>query len=192
MRKVIQFLFLFICIAVVIGVYEFFHYPIPNNATSIEQHLRKWESKGTVNGPKPIDIRDIRQIDDSDTYVALYTIPGDKEGMAVLKEGWSKRLRIEVSTKTSNLVEYEDLHTNKGTYALFIGKNPSKQIHRVKASLVNDNYTFEVNVPKEEYFVLYKKVPKYVKETFPAETTLLNSEGDDITVKEYMDQELRE
>ncbi|MBY6085517.1 hypothetical protein KUV92_04130 [Priestia flexa] len=192
MRKFKRLLVLIILIGAIVGGIEFLRYPIHSNAKDVEEHIRKWKGMGDINGSKKLDIREIQKISSSDTYVALFTIPGSGEGMAILKEGWSKRLRIEVMTKMNNLVEYDDIHTNKGAYALFLGKNPSKQIHRVKASLVNDNYTFDIKVPKGEYFISYQPVPKYVEKPFPADLILLNNSGDDITVKEYMDQELRE
>ncbi|MCM3020594.1 hypothetical protein ABIC37_002664 [Priestia megaterium] len=192
MRKIKRLLFLFICIAVVIVAYEMIRYPIENNAASVQQHLRNWEHKESIDGSAKITLQDFKRVAHSNTYIALFSIPGDKEGMAVLKQGWNKRLRIEVSTKMSNLVDYDDIHTNKGTYALFTGTNRSKQIERVKAALVHDTYTIDAAVPKSDYFVLYEKIPSHIKHPFPATTTLLDKAGDDITVKEFMDQELRE
>jgi hypothetical protein len=57
---------------------------------------------------------------------------------------------------------------------------------------VHDTYTIDAAVPKSDYFVLYEKIPSHIKHPFPATTTLLDKAGDDITVKEFMDQELRE
>ena len=86
MRKIKRLLFLFICIAVVIVAYEMIRYPIENNAASVQQHLRNWEHKESIDGSAKITLQDFKRVDHSNTYIALFSIPGDKEGMGVLME----------------------------------------------------------------------------------------------------------
>ncbi|MBM7703951.1 hypothetical protein [Metabacillus iocasae] len=169
--------------------YQYIQYQVPNKAKEIEQGLMKWENRDNKQEQIQLKIQDIQQIGASNTYIALYAFPNELGGYAILKKGWNQKFKIVVSSRVNNLVDYDGIETSNGLYGIFVGRNPSNEIHRLKARLSKDNYSFDLQVPKNDYFILYEEISEDVKQPFPADITLLNAEGDDVTLQTWIKQQ---
>ncbi|WP_110114441.1 hypothetical protein [Bacillus sp. CGMCC 1.16541] len=176
-------------VGIVIVAYQYIQYQIPYEVKAIEQELTHWENRDNTREQIDLKVQDFQQVGNSNTYIALYALPNEIGGYAILKKGWNQKLKIVVSSRVNNLVDYDDIETNKGLYGIFVGQNPNNDIYRLKARLPEDNYSFDLRVPNTDYFILYEKITEEVKRTFPADITLLNAEGDDVTLQTWMKQQ---
>lgn len=138
-------------------------FTIVNNSKEIQKHLTVWQNRGMeVLNPTLIKVE---HLGETDTYVALFENNTGDLGIATLKKGSNDKLKIlnthYGSTYDVNFARYLGIHSNKGNYGIIFGKNPTKDMHSIRAELMDDNTTkFTVLIPEEEYFIVTKQLPE--------------------------------
>lgn len=179
MRKKVLYVILFI---MVIGfgytLFYFNQYSIEDERASIEANLMEWQNKGNEKEIK-FDILKVTQIDDTNSYIALFETTDKNIGYTHLLKGWNGKYKIEQSGWGTNIASYQDLKTNKGMYGILVGKNPDLQIDHIIAESAEENFSFTSTVSKDETFLVYEKLPSDLKSTFLPNVTLYD-EGQNI------------
>ncbi|WEG14454.1 hypothetical protein PU629_08900 [Pullulanibacillus sp. KACC 23026] len=139
-------------------------YPVAINQKDIQQNLTNWGNRGdTKTNPK---LMNTVHLGKSNTYIAYFKNQSNGYlGIAVMKEGPNKHLRIVNSHYGSNQVKYYGVNTNKGNYGIIIGNNADGLSHYVQAELEDQSFKFKVQVPKKDDFIVVKKLPKGIGKT---------------------------
>lgn len=133
-------------------------YPITTDRKDIQQNLTNWGNRGdTKTNPKLINTV---HLGNSNTYLAYFKNQSGYLGIAIMKEGPNKHLRIVRSKYGSNQPRYYSVKTNKGVYGIIIGKNTDGLVHSIRAESFNHSFKFKVKVPQKNDFIVVKKLPK--------------------------------
>lgn len=156
-------------------------YPITNNPKDIQHNLTSWQNRGKrILNPTLIKVEHLGK---SDTYVAFFrNQSGDLGdlGIATMKEGPNKKLRILNSHYGGGIARYDGVKTNKGNYGIVTGKNPNKQIHSIQVVLQDDSLKYKVQVPEDTYFIIVKKLPKGISSKNFADLYLFDKKNKEI------------
>ncbi|GGI17787.1 hypothetical protein [Gottfriedia solisilvae] len=175
MKKTIIF-FIFI-ILVGYGIYNISQFTVENNKSSIQTNVKMFINRGEVRKLNP-HIIDIEQIGESNSFIALFQLNNSSMGFAHLEKGLNNKMKILTTTYgDDNKVSYSDIKTNNGKYIAIIGINKGLNIDHITTKLMYEKYTYNVNVSNEEYFIKYKKLPRKLKDTFPADLILYDKKG---------------
>ncbi|WP_336881111.1 hypothetical protein [Priestia koreensis] len=136
-------------------------YPILNNTGDIEKNVVLWQNRGGDVDPTLIKVEHLGK---SNTYVAFLKNRTGEIGIAILKEGPNKNLRIHTTSYGKNdaayYVQYYGVNTNKGNYGIIVGKDPTNKFSFIRAELMGDRFAYTVQVPKKDYFFFVNKLPK--------------------------------
>jgi len=129
---------------------------------------------------KELKLGEIVRIGNSNTIIVLVR---NKKwlGFAKFIKGWNGNLTYIGTNIGNSTVTYQKLSTNKGTFFLLVGKNPTLTIHNIKALLMNESYSFNSEVSNERYFLNYVKLPGDIEYAIPAKLTYYDKKGNDIT-----------
>lgn len=168
-------------LAVLLLLFAFYitvEYPIEKENEAIEKHVIEWVSR-SQHIPEP-QLKNVMHLGSSDTYIAFYTI-GTNTAIAVLKEGINGKLKIVQSSTGNSVASYESIETNEGYYGAVRGRNPGNQIRSLKVEVQSTFIQFELNVPKQPYFVLVKKLPDEIKEQTYGDLFFFNQENEPFT-----------
>ncbi|MDR7002998.1 hypothetical protein [Neobacillus niacini] len=153
-------------------------YTITNNRKDIQQNLTYWGNRGdTITNPKLINTVHLGK---SNTYIAFFINQSGYLGVAVMKEGPNKHLRITSSGYGSNQPKYYGVNTNNGKYGIIIGKNADGLVHSIRAELEDQSFKFRVKVPQKKYFIVVKKLPKGKVKTIFADLYLFDKNNKEI------------
>ncbi|MFF2449626.1 hypothetical protein ACFVSW_21520 [Neobacillus sp. NPDC058068] len=186
MRKPIIVLFILIIGIILIGwAAKTIHtsnveakYSTPNNLKDIQQDLTNWQNRGDEE--HNTTLIKVVHLGKSDTYIAFFNSESDVLGIATMKEGPNKKLRIVNSQYGDGIVKYYGVNTDKGSYGIVIGKSLDKQIHFIRVELQNDPLKFTVQVPEDDYFITVKKLPKGVSSKKFADLYLFDKNNKEI------------
>lgn len=133
-------------------------YPIAKNESDIQRHLTSWQNRGGEGlNPKLLEVE---HIENTDTYIAFFENQDGQMGVGILKEGANKKLKINNSYHGTGEIKYYWAKTDRGYYGIIYGRNTNKQVHTIKAVAQDNTYSFTVQMPKEEYFMVNKKLQK--------------------------------
>ncbi|MGM7684685.1 hypothetical protein ACSVDA_21490 [Cytobacillus sp. Hm23] len=154
-------------------------YQVENTHESIESSLKDWLNRSQKRQSNPTPIKNPTliekfKLDDTSTHIGLFQLENDNIGYVRLIEGLNGKLKIAGAGHGTNDFKYREIETNKGLYAILIGKNPEKKIDNILVNLMFENYNFNVDVPTEELFVRYHKFSETLDTPFPAEYTLFD------------------
>lgn len=169
-----KWMYIISCLVVIGFGYTLFYsnqYSVEDNRASIHTDLTTWENRASVEKIE-INILKVIQIDDTNSHVVLFETAEKHMGYAQLLKGWNGKFKIIQSGSGTNIVSYHDLKTNQGTYGILIGKNLDLQIDHIiaKSEFTDEDFSFTSSIPKDETFLVYKKLPSDLKETFLAIT----------------------
>lgn len=153
-------------------------YPIEKENDAVKKHLTEWASR--FQHIPDLQLKKVMHLGSSDTYIAFYTI-GTNTAIAVLKEGLNGKLKIVQSSTGNSMASYESIETNEGYYGAVKGRNPDHQIRSLKVNVQNTSIQFELDIPKQPYFVLVKKLPDEIKEQTYGDLFFFNQENDPFT-----------
>lgn len=162
--------------------YVFFYmdqYPIKSDKASVQAELAEWQSNGD-DTKFEFKTLEIVQLDDTNSHIAIFETSNRNVGYAHLIQGWNGNFRIEQSQWGTTPVSFHDLKTNKGTYGLVTGQNQGLEIDHIKAESSDRQFSFTSTLPQEETFLVYKKLPSNLKNTFLPHITLYNQNGEDL------------
>ncbi|MBD8015130.1 MULTISPECIES: hypothetical protein [Planococcus] len=165
-----KLLFALLCILVIGVGYTVFYvnqYSVKDNRASILADLTTWESRGSEEEIE-IKILKMTQINHTTSYVVLFETADKYVGYAHLLKGWNGQFKIVESGAGTNIVKYRDLKTNQGVYGILAGKNPDLQIDHItaKSEFTDEDFSFTSPIPEDATFLVYKKLPEDLKETF--------------------------
>jgi hypothetical protein len=153
-------------------------YPISNRSKDIQQNLLGWQNReGAFN---PTTLIKVVHLGKSDTYIAYFKHQSGVFGIATMKEGPNKKLRIVNSNYGDGIARYNGVHTDKGNYGIVIGKNPNKEIHSIRVELQNDSFKYKLQVPENDYFIIVKKLPKGISSKYFADLYLFDKNKKEI------------
>ncbi|ANU27059.1 hypothetical protein [Planococcus versutus] len=163
-----KLLFTLLCILVIGVGYTIFYvnqYSVKDNRASILADLTTWESRGSE---EEIKILKMTQINHTTSYVVLFETADKYVGYAHLLKGWNGQFKIVESGAGTNSVKYRDLKTNQGVYGILAGKNPDLQIDHItaKSAFTDEDFSFTSPISEDATFLVYKKLPEDLKETF--------------------------
>lgn len=164
-KTMILFIFL---ILIGYSIYYNRQYNVKYNKQSIQKYVKTSLNFGEDSKMNPIII-DVEQLGDSNTVIATFKLSTTQNGYAVLKKGLNKKMKIVRTRYGNGKVAYSGIETNKGKYGLLTGINVGLKVDHVTVKLLNHDYFFIADVPMEKYFIIYKKLPKEIKEPFPAD-----------------------
>lgn len=154
-------------------IFYFNQYDIEDREMSIHSGLVKWTDRSSETATE-LRILEITRISDTSSHIVLFETADKNIGYAHLLKGWNGKYKIELSGWGTNFVSYQDIKTNKGTYAIMAGKNPYLQIDHVIAESPKEEFSFTVNTSHSKTFLAYKKLPNQLKETFLADINFYN------------------
>lgn len=165
-----KWMYVILCTVIIGFGYTLFYsnqYSVGDNRASIHADLTTWENRGSQE-KNEISILKVTQIDDTNSHVVLFETAHKHLGYAQLLKGWNGKFKIIQSGSGTNMVSYHDLKTNQGTYGILMGKNLDFQIDYIiaKSEFTDEDFSFTSNIPKDEKFLVYKKLPSDLKETF--------------------------
>lgn len=169
-KKILYILSLLIIIGLGYALFYFNQYSIKEDETAIHSALTKWDNRGT-DVETEIDILKTVQLDNTRSSIVLYETPDKNIGYAQLIKGWNGKYKIHQSGWGTNTVSYNDVKTNDGVYGVLVGKNPDLKIDHIVAKSNDGDFSFTSQIPKEETFAVYEKLPTDLKETFLPDIT---------------------
>ncbi len=161
-RKKNFYLALSILLVIVCAGYTMFYssyYDIEDNTESIHLGLSEW-----MNGN--VEILKVTQLDKSSTYIVLFERDDKYTGFAHMKKGWNGRFVIKMSGEGEGGQRYNEIKTNKGLYAILVGRNVDLNIDHI-TYYNHPDYEFTSSVSTEETFLKYKKIPNNLAGTYP-------------------------
>ena len=133
-------------------------YPIEKNESEIQRYLTIWQNRGD-EALNPSLLK-VEHIGDTDTYIAFFENRDGLMGVGTLKEGANKQLKITNTHFGTGEIRYDKAKTESGYYGVVYGRNEGKQVRLIKAIAHDKSFSFTVQIPSEEYFMVYKKLPK--------------------------------
>lgn len=154
-------------------LYYFSQHNIENDNVSIQTGLRDWLNRGRVEDISP-NVLEVVRLDNSNSYIVLFQLENNNMGYSQLIKGLNGKFKILRAGYGTNVVSYKDIETNKGMYGILVGYNPNFKIDHLVAKLMYEEFSFTVDVSKDEKFIKYEKLPTELKETFPAEITFFD------------------
>lgn len=171
MKRTIIFL-LTLIVLVFIGFFirEIVSYTINNDTREIKAAIENWVSRGSKSTKEEITIIAMKDIDN--VKLIYFINSKSNQGEAVLNSGINKKYKIDHTGQGTDVFRYATLITNKGKYFWIMGKNSENRIHKVKAKYKLESY--EIIIPKQEYFIEYHKISDEIKEYFPYEIEFLD------------------
>lgn len=164
---------------IIIGGYliivNFNEFVIENEPTKIEEGLNKFINR--PEGNLKAKLLKIQQIDNTDTFVAVFSINESEIGYAKLEKKFFNKLKIIYTSNGSSKIAYKDLETNKGNYGLLFGMNPQLLIHTVQINNLEGTHTQEVDISNKEIILVADKLPKEVEKAITSELVFFDKEG---------------
>ncbi|CAM3087859.1 hypothetical protein PALU110988_00370 [Paenibacillus lupini] len=145
-------------------------YHIDNDYATIQSSLKDELNRGSVDKLNPKLIETVR-LGESSSYIALFQLENNEIGYSQMIKGLNGKFKFERAGHGTNIVSYEDIHTNKGNYGILVGHNPGQKINHISAKLINEEFEFNADVSSDRIFVKDEKLPSNLKEIFPAELT---------------------
>ena len=137
-------------------------FTISDDIYQLQENIKSFINRQS-NITNSVDIKQSVEIDNK--KYALFII-NDSMGFAVLTKGFNNKYKIySAEYGSSGLFRGYIYKTNKDKYLIIYGKNDKMKINYVKVYLENKEY--KINVPKEDYYLVYSKVPDEIKITFP-------------------------
>ena len=133
-------------------------YPITKNESEIQRHLVSWENRDGEN--LHTKLYKFEHIDETDTYIVFFENQDGAIGIGRLKEGANKKLKLTNTRSGPGKIAYDWAKTDRGYYGIVYGRNAGKQVRSIKAIAHDKSFSFTVQIPDEEYFMVYKKLPK--------------------------------
>ena len=180
MKKVFFTLFI---ILVVMSLYLLSYnnqFTINDNTYQIQENISSFIDRpleSTIN----VDIKQSVEIDNK--KYALF-IKNDSMGFAVLTKGFNNKYKIYSAEYGGNgFFKGYIYKTNEAKYLIIYGKNDKSKINYVKVSLEDKEY--KINVPKQEYYIVYSKVPDEIKITFPDINNYEFYDANDVEIINY-------
>ena len=133
-------------------------YPIAKNESDIQHHLTAFQnSSGEALNPSLLKVE---HLGDTSTYIAFFKNKDGVMGVGTMKEGANKKLKITNTHYGTGEIRYERAKTASGYYGIVYGRNTDKQVRSIKAIAHDKTYSFTVQIPSEEYFLVHKKLSK--------------------------------
>lgn len=177
---------MFFCVLLIIGVagvgyslYYFNQYKIENKNLSIQSNLTEWLNRGNTEELNPNVIK-VVQLGDSTSYIALFQLKNRNIGYAHLIKGLNGMLKISQAGHGDNVVKYQKIKTNKGTYGILVGENTDLNIDHITAKFINEEFSFTSYVSNNEKFVIYKKLPNDLTGNSPFELIFFDENNAEI------------
>ncbi len=175
MRKSTYLLLIIGVIFIGYSLFYFSQYHIDDDKIAVQSSLAEWMSNDSET--TTLDVKEIIQLEDTNSHIALFQTENGHVGYAHLIEGWNGKLKIVSSGgHGTNIVSYEVIETNHGNYGIVFGENPELTIDHITADLNYENYRFSVDVPSDEIFVKYAHLPEGIEKPFPAELTYFDKD----------------
>lgn len=160
MRKLFKFL-LFVIVIVCIGfAYYSKTYAIKNDKEVIKNRLIQFINRSTVIANN-IDIKQELNIDNKKF---VFFVINDTLGDSELTKGINNKYKINTTGYGGGPFRDEIIKTNRGKYLILKGKNFDNKISYVRVLLENKEY--KINIPKQEYYMVYCSVPSETQMTF--------------------------
>lgn len=145
-------------------------YHIDNDNISIQSSLKDELNRGSVDELNP-KLKETVRLGESSSYIALFQLENNEIGYSQMIKGLNGKFKFERAGSGTNIVSYENIHTNKGDYGILVGHNPDQKINHILAKLINEEFEFNADVSKDRLFVKYEKLPSKLKDASPAELT---------------------
>ncbi|MPM64000.1 hypothetical protein SDC9_110885 [bioreactor metagenome] len=105
-----------------------------------------------------------------------------------LIKGLNNKYKIEKAELTDKYFYDEIRTTNDGKYLILKGKNYNSKIAYVRVLL--DNNEYKIDIPQQEYFITYCKVPMETEKSFIEVGILKIYNSEDIDITEEMNKTL--
>lgn len=168
-----------ILIGIVFALLYNSQFTIKNQQGDIHEGLKAWiEEKGESNFE--LNIHEFTQIDKTSSYIVLFEASDNFVGYGHLKKGWNGKFKIIQAGWNDIPASYTDIKTNNGMYGILTGQNKDLNISHIIASTYDQEFSFTVSVSDELIFMKYKKLPKYLKQTFLSEIIYYDENDKDI------------
>ena len=137
-------------------------FTISDNTYQLQENITAFIDR-PLKATNYVDIKQSVEIDNK-KYVLF--IRNNSLGSAVLTKGFNNKYKIySAEYGGSGLFRGYIYKTNKAKYLIIYGKNDKSKINYVKVLLEDKEYI--INIPKQEYYIVYSKVPYESKITFP-------------------------
>ncbi|WP_422660918.1 hypothetical protein ACK8P5_10700 [Paenibacillus sp. EC2-1] len=169
-KKVFMWIFFIFVLCALPFLYYSEEYHIENNEKSIQTNLTKWLNRGSGGEMSP-HVKEIVRLGASDTYITLFQLEDHRIGYAQMIMGWNGKLKIGQSGYGTNEVSYRNIDTNQGMYGIVIGYNIDFKIDHLFVELQHEEFSFSTDISQDELFIKFEKLPKDLKETYPARIT---------------------
>ena len=156
---------LVVSLSIVYIIFYFNEYNITNTKVEAEQYLnehydKQYESSlSAINDFANIEILDLFQLGESDTWFAHVLFDEKLYGHAIFKEGWNRHLQLR-SVGSEGTINYREFETSKGLYGVVFGRNPTLNIDHIKVITANNQYQFIKEVASLKTFAGVEKLPE--------------------------------
>lgn len=161
MRKVVLALFI-ILVAMSLYLLNYnYQFNISDNTYQLQENIKVFIN-GTSKITNNVEIKQSVEIDNKQ-YV-LFIKDDDSINFAKLTKGFNKKYKINSVESYSSSFRGYIYEINKDKYLIIYGRN-DKSISYVKVSIEDKEY--KINVPKQEYYIVYSKVSDEIITNFP-------------------------
>ncbi|WP_304942678.1 hypothetical protein [Vallitalea guaymasensis] len=168
--------YIIILILVTIGIAFFWYngtYKI--NEDEIDKNVTQFVNRKNDNDSLKINIEE--SVDIGYRRIVCFTTDNGLLGEAFLKKGINKRFKIEWTGYGNNIYRHKVIKIGNKKYFTVIGRNYDLQIAKIIGNFKDK--TYELEVPQQEYFIIYCEVENNFSE-HPA-IRLFDSNNNDIT-----------
>lgn len=140
-------------------------YDVENNKLAILKRLE------TILGRQNLTLIDMVRLDETSSYIVLFTLQNGDIGYAQMVEGLNNKLKCKRAGYGTNKFSYQKIETNGGEYGIIVGKNLDLKVDRVTVSFLEGDHTFTFHINNKQYFVVYKKLPNKLQRAYPVKLT---------------------
>jgi hypothetical protein len=150
-------------------------YDVEMDDRSVQTAVKTFLDRGEP-GIDP-ELIEVVQIADTRSHIAMFQLKNGNMGYAHMIRGFNNRFKIDHAGYGTNSVTYESVETNKGLYGMLLGGNRELEIHRIKAGLIHEDFSFTADVSGERIITQFIKLPEGLSMPFPAELTFFNEDN---------------
>lgn len=157
-------------------------YTIADNKMQLEESIVKIINRPVVITDK-VEIKQELNLHNKKFVLFSY---GNKLANVELIKGINNKYKIEGVELNDNYFQDDIRTTSDGKYLILEGKNYNSKIAYVRVLL--DSNEYKINIPQQEYFITYCKVPMGTERTFIGVGNLKIYNSQDVDITEEMNK----
>ncbi|UOQ44449.1 hypothetical protein MUN89_00165 [Halobacillus salinarum] len=163
-------------------IYHAFQFKVDVTGVNYKEQVESWFNR-SIDEDVELELKKTKRVGESNTYVSVFasTKYRLRLGHVFIKKGWFGKYKFSQASQSLNPVTYTDIVTSKGNYAVLSGENIDRKYVKVKG--IMPHHTINAALPKDDYFIICKKLPDGLRQPYPVELYLYDADGNRVLVE---------